>query len=124
MTSSWREYQSYLYIVLLAVGIVLLVITINDLIIKNTAVTDSGFTLQTLKAWEYWVFVLGIILSASFAYFYAKLLSDTRKFHRLIQSSSKHTFVKNLKELQKISRSLGPKYVNLLHESMDKWKVK
>ncbi len=124
MASSWREYQSILYLVLLALGVVLLIITVNDLIIKNFAVMDSGFSLIVLGAWEYWVFALGIILAGTFAYYFVKVTNDTKKFNELIKSSSKHSFLKNLRELQKISHSLGPKFETELHEVMNKWKVK
>lgn len=124
MANSWRQFQTYLYLVFLAVGIVLLLITINDLIIQNASVSGAGFSLKSLGPWEMWVFVLAIILTAAFSYFFFKVTSETKRFTNLIQSSSKHNFVKNLKELEKISRNLGPKYQELLEESMQKWKVK
>lgn len=108
----------------MALGVVLLVLTANDLIVKNYAVIESGFTLTVLGAWETWLFALALIVAATFAYYFAKVTSDTRKFHELIKSSSKHTFVKNLRTLQKIARNLGPKYEAMLQESMNKWKVK
>lgn len=108
----------------MSVGVVLLILTVNDLIIKNTAVVDSGFTLQVLGAWETWLFALAIFIAALFSYYFAKVTSDTKKFRRLIASSSKHNFVKNLRELQKIARNLGPEYEETLQNSMNKWKVK
>lgn len=124
MASSWREYQSILYLVLMAIGVVLLILTLNDLVIKNPAVLDSGFSLIALHNWEYWVFALAIILAGTFAYYFIKVTNDTKKFNKLIKSSSKHSFLKNLRELQKISHSLGPKFEVELHEVMNKWKVK
>ncbi len=124
MASSWREYQSILYLVLMAIGVVLLILTLNDLVIKNPAVMDSGFSLTVIGNWEYWVFALAIILSGTFAYYFAKVTNDTKKFNRLIKSSSKHSFLQNLRELQKISRSLGPSFETELQKVMNKWKVK
>lgn len=124
MATSWRQYQSYLYLFLMAVGVVLLIMTVNDLIINNTAVIDSGFTLKFMGAWETWLFAIAILIAATFSYYFAKVTSDTKKFHKLLDSSSKQNFVKNLRELQKIARNLGPTYEELLHKSMDKWKVK
>lgn len=108
----------------MAVGVVLLIMTVNDLIIKNTAVIDSGFTLQIMGEWETWLFAIAILIAAVFAYYFAKVTSDTKKFHRLMDSTSKQNFVKNLRELRKIARSLGPTYEEMLQKSMDKWKVK
>lgn len=124
MATSWREYQSYLYLFLMALGVVLLLITVNDLIIKNTGVIESGFTLQAMGAWESWLFAIAIVMAATFAYYFVRVTSQTRKFHELIDSSSKHAFVKNLRELQRIARNLGPSYEARLQESMNKWKVK
>lgn len=124
MNRSWREYQSYIYLVLLAIGIVFLVMTLNDLIVKDPGLKSSGFTLAFAGSWETWIFAVSIVVSMVFAYYFAKVLQETRKFHSLVASSSKHSFVKNLRDLQRIARHLGPRYEQLLRESMDKWKVK
>lgn len=124
MASNWREYQSVLYLVLMAVGVVLLILTFNDMVIKNESVIQSGFSLLFLGNWEYWIFALAIIIAGTFAYYFLKVTNDTKKFNELIKSSSKNTFLKNLKELQRIARSLGPKFELELQKSMEKWKVK
>jgi hypothetical protein len=124
MSNSWRQYQSYIYIVFLALGVVLLILTINDLIVRNPRLKSSGFTLAFTGAWETWIFALALVITVLFAYYYGKVVRETKKFHSLISSSSKHNFVKNLRELQTIAMHLGPKYQALLKESMEKWKVK
>ncbi len=124
MATSWREYQSIIYLILMAFGVALLVLTMNDLVIKNSSVIQSGFTLTVIGNWEYWIFALALIISATFAYYFVKVTNDTKSFNELIKSTSKHNFLKNLKKLQKIARNLGPKYEAQLQESMDKWKVK
>ncbi len=124
MSSSWRQYQSYIYLVFLALGAVLLILTINDLLVHNPAVKASGFTLAFAGYWETWIFALALVITFLFAYYYGKVVQETKKFHRLISSSSKHSFVKNLRDLQVIAMHLGPKYQSILKESMEKWKVK
>ncbi len=124
MSRSWREFQSYIYLALLASCIVILVMTINDLLVSNSALKNSGFTLTAAGAWETWIFAFALVFSIIFAYYFAKIVRETKKFHSLIASSSKHNFVKNLKDLQRIARILGPRYEQILKESMDKWKVK
>ena len=124
MNRSWRQYQSYIYLAILAIGIVLLIMTVNDLIVKDPGLKTSGFTLAATGAWETWIFALAVVVSIIFAYYFVKVVQETKKFHSLITSSSKHTFVKNLRDLQRIAGHLGPKYEALLRESMDKWKVK
>lgn len=124
MSRSWRQYQSYIYIAILALGVVILLMTINDLIVNNPSLKDSGFTLASTGAWETWIFAFALVLSIIFAYYFAKVVQETKKFHSLVASSSKHNFVKNLKDLQRIARHLGPRYEGILRESMEKWKVK
>lgn len=102
----------------------MLAITTNDLMVRNQAFSSSGLSLSILGPWETWIFVFALIVSVTFAYFFFKVTNDTKRFHKLIQGSSKHNFVKNLRELQKISKNLGPKYESILEESMQKWKVK
>lgn len=120
MTSKIREYQTYLYIFGAAIGVVLFIFTSNELIFKNTALPSLSF----LGDWGYWVFTLGLILLIVFFYLYYKVLSDTKKFHEMISSGSKNLFLKHVRDLERISRKLGPKYVSELKQTKEKWKVK
>lgn len=124
MSRSWRQYQTYIYLAFLALGVVILIMTINDLIVGNPGLKSSGFTLASTGAWETWIFAIALLISIIFAYYFAKVVQETKKFHSLVDSSSKHNFVKNLRDLQKIARHLGPRYEGILKESMEKWKVK
>ncbi|MEM0158041.1 MAG: DUF3198 domain-containing protein [Thermoplasmataceae archaeon] len=121
---SIREFQAYIYLVFLALGIVLLFITSNDLIFYNTSIYDSGLTFKVAGDWEYWIFALGIVLVMLFAYMYTKITRDYRKFRTILDGNSKQTFVKNLKNLQKIARNLGPRYEEELRRKIEEWKVK
>ena len=124
MATSWRSFQSYIYAILMAVGAVLLLITFNDLLFHNQVLIDNGFSLIAAGNREYWIFALSLIMAFTFVYMFIKVTNDAKKFKTLINSSSKHTFVKNLRQLQKISKNLGPEYVIELERSMEKWKVK
>ncbi|AKA47860.1 hypothetical protein IX51_00790 [uncultured archaeon] len=120
MTSKIREYQSFLYILGAAIGVVLFVLTSNELIFKSSALPG----LSSLGNWGYWVFTLGLVMMIAFFYLYYRLLSDTKKFETLINSESKNTFSKNLRELDRISKKLGPRYVTELKETKEKWKLR
>lgn len=124
MENSWRNYQFYIYVVLFAVGIVFLVITVNDLVTRNNAIIKAGLTLSTTGNWEYWIFAVSLVIAATFLYLTVKIASDTRKFESLINGESKYTFVKNIRDLQKLARELGPRYNDQLNQAMEKWKVK
>lgn len=120
MTSKIREYQSFLYLLGAAVGVVLFALTSNELIFKSSLLPGFSF----LGNWSYWVFTLGLIMMIVFFYLYYKVLSDTKKFQNLINSESKSIFSKNLRELERISRKLGPRYIHELRNAKNRWKVK
>ncbi len=124
MESSWRNYQFYIYVVLFSVGIVFLVITVNDLVTRNSTIIRAGLTLSATGDWEYWIFAVSLVVAATFLYLTIKIAADTRKFELLINGESKYTFVKNIKDLQKLASELGPRYLDQLDKAMEKWKVK
>ncbi len=124
MDSSWKNYQFYIYVVLFAVGIVFLIITVNDLVTRNSAIIKAGLTLSTTGDWEYWIFAVSLVVAATFLYLTVKIAADTRKFELLVNGESKYTFVKNIRDLQKLANELGPRYGDQLNKAMEKWKVK
>ncbi len=121
---SLREYQSIIYIIVAAISIVFLFISSNDLIFHNAGIKSSGLTLSSAGNWLYWILVVSALGTIIFLYLYAHIVSSLRKFNSLINSGSKQTFVKNLRELEKTARVLGPREKKLLKEAREKWKVK
>ena len=79
---------------------------------------------MTSKIREYQSFLYILGAAIAFFYLYYRLLSDTKKFETLINSESKNTFSKNLRELDRISKKLGPRYVTELKETKEKWKLR
>ena len=124
MANSWREYQFYIYVILFAIGVVFLIITINDFVTKNEGIIKAGLTITSTGDWEYWIFALALILSTTFLYLSVKVASNTKRFEELIRGESKSAIVKNLKELQRLARELGPRHGEELQKTMDKWKIK
>ncbi len=120
MTSKLREFQSFLYILGAAIGVVLFVLTSNELIFKNSALPSLSY----LGNWGYWVFTLGLVMMIVFFYLYYKVISDTKKFQELINSESKNIFSKNLRDLERLSKKLGPRYVAELKSAKEKWKLR
>lgn len=124
MQDTWKNYQFYYYVVLFAIGVVFLVITVNDLVIRNDAIIKSGLSLLSTGNWEYWIFAVSLVVAFTFFYLTLKIATQTKRFEDLISSESKYTFVKNIKELQKLARSLGPRYGEQLSRTMEKWKIR
>jgi len=120
MNFSFRSIQQYVYIVLFAVGVILLVITSNDLLFH----APLRVSLSSTGTWEYWIFVLGIIMVIAFIYLFVKTMRDTKKFISIVESSSKQTFLKNYNELAEISKRLGPRYEEQFRQTAEKWHIK
>lgn len=123
MSSKIREYQSILYILGAAVALTVFAISANDLIFHNSFLLNNSISLKLVGSWIYWIFAITLTLSGILFYMYYKVVEDIRKFQSLINSSSKHIFIRNLKELEEIARHLGKKYVFELEEKKQRWKV-
>ena len=119
-----KDFQMYIYIIFMAIGLALFVISSNDLIFGNKALINNGITFKSAGPWNYWIFTLGIIMTALFVYLYAKTMSDVSKFRRLMESDSKYSFMKNMKQLEVIAQRLGSTYKERLAAAKEKWKIK
>ncbi|WP_393971050.1 DUF3198 domain-containing protein [Oxyplasma meridianum] len=119
-----KDFQTYIYIILMAIGLTLFVISSNDLIFGNKVLIDNGITFKSAGPWNYWIFTLGIIMTILFVYLYAKTMRDVSKFRQLVESDSKYGFIKNIKELEAISQRLGTTYKERLAEAKERWKIK
>lgn len=124
MKLSIREYQSIIYLVVMLVALVGLIISFNDLVIKNSALINSGLTLGGTGNWLYWIITISFIAFAIFAYLLLKLTSNVRKFRKIVSGSSKQNFLKNLKELEVLASKLGPSFEKSLVAAKLKWNVK
>lgn len=124
MKTSIREYYRAIFLVVFAVSLVFLIITANDLIFRNASMINDGLSLQQTGNWEYWIFAISLVLTIYFFYMFIKYSRDYNKFISIINGNSKQNIVKNMADLRKIAKNLGPKYQKELKEAMEKWKVK
>ncbi|QRF75955.1 hypothetical protein Thermo_01464 [Thermoplasmatales archaeon] len=124
MSSRIKDYQFYFYLIAFVISFFVFIISANDVLFHSNVLSDSILSFSSLGSWDYWIFVAGIIFTLLFFYFLYKITSDMRKFEELVSKQSKYNFVKSMKDLQKIARSLGPKYEKQLSEAMEKFKVK
>ena len=124
MSAKIKDYQFYFYLVAFVVSFFALIISANDIIFHNDALSNSMLSFASLGNWDYWIFIAGVIFTLLFFYFLYKITSDMRKFEELVSKQSKYNFVKSMKDLQIIARRLGPKYEKQLTEAMEKFKVK
>ncbi|MEM0155480.1 MAG: DUF3198 domain-containing protein [Thermoplasmataceae archaeon] len=124
MITKWKDYQFFIYLILLAVSVLILIISMNDVLFHNNSFSAYFMTFSPFGNWVYWIFAAGIIFTIIFFYLFYRVILDMRKFDELVSKGSKFNFVKSLKELRTISKRLGPRYQRLLSEAMEKFKVK
>ncbi len=124
MKFSFREIQSYIYIIMAAVSIVVFVIVFNNLLVGNQAIIKSGLSFASTGDWMYWIFVVSLIGLILFIYLYLRFLIDAKKFTEIISGSSKQSFIKNLKDLERIAYKLGPAFEKKLQDAKSHWNYK
>ena len=124
MNASFREIQSYFYVFLSAVSIVVFAISFNNLLVGNKDLINAGLSFAAAGTWIYWIFTVSFIGLIFFLYMYYKAVSNARKFNSIISGSSKQSFIKNIKELEELAYKLGPTFEKRLQEAKEKWNYK
>lgn len=124
MKFSFRELQSYIYIIMAAISIVVFVIVFNNLLVGNQAIIKSGLSFASTGNWMYWIFTVSLIGLILFIYLYVRFLADAKKFADIISGSSKQNFIRNLKDLERIAYKLGPAFEKKLQEAKSHWNYK
>ena len=124
MNVSFKELQSYFYVFLSAVSIVVFVIAFNNLLVGNKDLINAGLSFAAAGPWIYWIFTVSFIGLIFFLYMYYKAVSNARKFNSIISGSSKQSFIKNIKELEELAYKLGPTFEKKLLEAKEKWNYK
>ena len=124
MNVSFKELQSYFYVFLSAVSIVVFVIAFNNLLVGNKDLINAGLSFAAAGPWIYWIFTVSFIGLVFFLYMYYKAVSNARKFNSIISGSSKQSFIKNIKELEELAYKLGPTFEKRLQEAKEKWNYK
>ena len=111
MNASLREIQSYFYVILSAISIVVFAIAFNNLLVGNKGLINAGLSFAAAGTWIYWIFTVSFIGLVFFLYMYYKTVSNARKFNSIISGSSKQNFIKNIKELEELAYKLDPTYL-------------
>jgi Protein of unknown function (DUF3198). len=74
--------------------------------------------------WSYYIFAIAVIGFLYSVYLFYRTVKDRKKFEELMNADSKSAFVKNLRDLEIISRRLGPSFVKKLREKKEELKIK
>ena len=120
----YKEFKIPISLVMLAITLFLFVIvTIKFFSLSTLPVSFQSF-LNSIGYWAYYIFVLSLAGLLYFAYLLSVTVAQRRKFEELIYTDSKATFVKNARDLDIISRKLGPSFRARYEVKKDQLRVK
>lgn len=111
---------------LLIIAITLFFMILFPLYWFNLVILSDQFNsfISFIGYWSYYIFGASIIIFLYFSYVLYVNIKDRRKFEELMHTDSKNAFVKNIKDLEIISRRLGPKFVKKYNEKKEELKIK
>ncbi len=119
-----KEFKIPISLVMIALTLLLFVILSVYYFSLSTLPTDFQHFVSTLGNWSYYIFVLSLVGLLYFAYILVSTDIDRRKFEELMNSDSKATFTKNTRDLETVSRKLGPSFVRRFKQKKDQLRIK
>lgn len=124
MGKIWRNYKLPISAVMLIAGMLLLFFSTYYLMFYRQQPDFVKNITEPLGNWNYWVFLLGLVLAAAGAWYIYDTLRKLREFFEYLHSDSKATFRNNLADLMYLAEHLGDRYVEMVEEKKREWKIK
>jgi uncharacterized protein (DUF58 family) len=106
----YKEYKIPISLLMLAISLFMFVIVAIDFFNLTILPVNFQAFLTTIGGWSYYIFVLALAGVLYFTYMLVTTVYQRRKFEELIFTDSKASFVKNTKDLDLISKRLGPSF--------------
>ena len=120
----YKEFKIPISLVMLAITLFLFAIVVIKFFSLSTLPLSFQSFLNSIGYWAYYIFVLSLAGLLYFAYLLAVTVTQRRKFEELIYTDSKATFVKNARDLDIISKKLGPSFRARYEVKKDQLRVK
>jgi hypothetical protein len=112
---------------LIITGILLFVSTVGVFFPKSELATDSEYIsniLDFLGDWDYWVFIITIIVFVACLWIFIDFILKLRKFSNYIETGSKSTFIKNKEEIEFLAWELGEKFIEQYEERKKELRIR
>jgi hypothetical protein len=90
--------------------------------IKDIDFLDSFYT--SIGDWNFWLFIVTITVVIACGWIFGDLMLKLSKFKRLINTTSKATFVRNQEEIEELAWKIGPKYMEIVNERKQKFRIR
>jgi hypothetical protein len=119
-----RDNTLELSILGLILGSIFTFIGIIGVFIPDYEIAIVTGILEVIGDWDYWLFMVALILTFAAAWFLYSNVKDRMGFKDLIDTGSKATFVRNQDELEEIAFRLGTKYQDILFDKKKELRIK
>jgi hypothetical protein len=90
--------------------------------VKDSSVLQDFF--NSIGNWNYWLFIIAITFVIACGWIFGDLMLKLSKFKELIKTTSKATFVRNQEEIETLAWKLGPKYMDLVDERKQHFRIR
>ena len=121
---TYKEFKIPISLVMLAITLFIFILDVIYFFSLGILPLNFQSFLTTIGGWIYYIFLLSLVGIIYFAYLLASTVSQRRKFEELIFTDSKATFVKNERDLDVISRKLGPSFRKRYEEKKGQLRVR
>ena len=79
---------------------------------------------DSIGDYNYWLFIGMVALTIAGGWIFVDAILKLQKFNKLIQTTSKATFVRNQNEIEELAWKLGPKYQDMVYERKRKFRIR
>ncbi|MGC8497330.1 MAG: DUF3198 domain-containing protein [Thermoplasmata archaeon] len=119
-----REYIIFFSVLIIGLGLFFAISSFYGAFLSTYQPDFFKIINDILGYWTVWVLIFSIIVIFIGSWYTYDTIRKRRKFEEYINTDSKATFIKHLKDLEVISYKLGPRYQDIVKEKKQDWKIK
>lgn len=79
---------------------------------------------NSIGDYNYWLFIGMVALTIAGGWIFVDAIFKLQRFKKLIETTSKATFVRNQNEIEELAWKLGPKYQDMVFERKRKFRIR
>ena len=128
MKTFYRRFVLNISLIGFIISLIFLILsTLGIFFGDHESVTSNEFLTNfynSIGNWNLWLFIIAITFTLICGWIFIDLILKRSKFNKLIQTTSKATFVRNQEEIEELAWKLGPKYMDLVDERKQKFRIR
>ena len=122
------KYPFQINLIGLIIGVVLLILSALGIFLSDLEFVKNNEFLQSLYDglgnYIFWLFIGMLGLTIACGWMFGDLVMKLQKFNKLMNTTSKATFVRNQNDIEELGWKLGPKYMDLVSERKRKFRIR